>query len=386
MAAGGGLAFTLAAAMDAIASEEWDGCAGTANPFVRHGFLAALEETGSTGPRTGWLPRHALLRDQAGRLVACAPMYVKAHSYGEYVFDHGWADALERAGGRYYPKLQVAVPFSPVPGPRLLVRDGADRAGLRQTMAAALAECAAALDCSSAHITFCTEAEQRACVEAGWLARTGMQFHWHNAGYRDFADFLDALSSRKRKAIRKERLHAREGLELRILTGPEITSRQWQRFHRFYLATVDRRWGQAYLSRAFWPRMADRLGEAVVLMLAERDGEMVAGALNLRGDDALFGRNWGAVIDQPFLHFELCYYMAIEYAIAERIARVEAGAQGEHKIARGYLPAPTYSAHHIRHPGLRAAVGEFLERERPAVRARMQELAAQSPYRHGAAA
>ena len=376
-----GLTFQLAAGIGAIAAEEWDACAGATNPFVRHGFLAALEQSGSAGPRTGWLPRHATLRDTSGRLVACAPMYAKAHSHGEYVFDHAWANALARAGGNYYPKLQVAVPFSPVPGPRLLVRDGIQPAPLQRAMATALAECAAALDCSSVHVTFCTEAEQDACAEAGWLRRIGVQFHWQNAGYRDFQDFLDTLSSRKRKSIRKERERAREGLELRALTGAEVTPLQWRTFHRFYLSTVDKRWGQAYLSEKFWPAMAASVGDAVVLMVAERRGEMVAAALNLRGGDALFGRNWGCAIEQPYLHFELCYYMAIEHAIAQQISRVEAGAQGEHKIARGYLPVATWSAHHIAHPGLSAAVAEFLERERPAVVAHMAELAEASPYR-----
>lgn len=378
---GGGLSFALAGGMAEITAAEWDACAGEANPFVRHGFLSALEESASTGPRTGWLPRHALLRDGAGMLLAAAPMYAKAHSYGEYVFDHSWANALTNAGGRYYPKLQVAVPFSPVPGPRLLVRDGADAQGLRAAMARALAECAEALDCSSVHVTFCTEAEQQACADSGWLARTGMQFHWHNAGYRDFQDFLDALSSRKRKSIRKERERAREGLELRALVGAEITAAHWRAFHGFYLATVDKRWGQAYLSGKFWPRMAERLGDAVVLMLAERAGEPVAAALNLRGADALYGRNWGCTIEQPYLHFELCYYMAIEFAITHGIARVEAGAQGEHKIARGYLPQKTFSAHHIVHAGLRAAVADFLARERPAIDSAIEELAGDSPYR-----
>ncbi|MCC7283049.1 MAG: N-acetyltransferase, partial [Acetobacteraceae bacterium] len=361
---GGGLTFQLAAGIDAFAAAEWDGCAGAANPFVRHGFLAALEQSGSVGARTGWLVRHASLRDGAGRLVGCAPMYVKAHSHGEYVFDHAWANALARAGGSYYPKLLVAVPFSPVPGPRLLVREGIEPAPLRRAMATALAECSGALGCSSVHVTFCTEAEQDACAEAGWLRRIGVQFHWHNAGYRDFQDFLDTLSSRKRKAIRKERQHAREGLEVRTLVGAEISARHWKKFHQFYLATVDKRWGHAYLAEKFWPRMAEAVGEAVVLMVAERRGEMVAAALNLQGSDTLFGRNWGAAIDQPYLHFELCYYMAIEHAIAHSLSRVEAGAQGEHKIARGYLPVKTTSAHHILHPGLAEAVADFLARER----------------------
>jgi predicted N-acyltransferase len=378
---GGALNFALAGGMAEIAAADWDACAGDANPFVRHGFLAALEESASAGPRTGWLPRHALLRDAAGALVACAPMYAKAHSYGEYVFDHSWANAFAQAGGRYYPKLQVAVPFSPVPGPRLLVRAGVDASPLRRAMATALAECSDALSCSSVHVTFCSAEEQADCAAAGWLARQGVQFHWHNAGYRDFADFLDALSSRKRKAIRKERERAREGLELRALVGREITAAHWRAFHGFYLATVDKRWGQAYLSEAFWPAMAAAMGDAVVLMLAERDGRPVAGALNLRGADALYGRNWGCTIDQPYLHFELCYYMAIDFAITHGIARVEAGAQGEHKIARGYLPARTHSAHFIGHPGLRRAVADFLSRETPAIAAEMEELATLSPYR-----
>jgi hypothetical protein len=380
----GGLTFALAGGIDAVSAAEWDACAGQANPFVTHGFLSALEESGSTGPRTGWLPRHATLRDDAGTLVACAPMYAKAHSYGEYVFDHAWANALTRAGGQYYPKLQVAVPFSPVPGPRLLLRPGAEPAALRRAMAAALAECCGALDCSSVHVTFCDADEQADCAAVGWLPRIGVQFHWSNQGYRDFADFLDALSSRKRKAIRKERERAREGLTVRPLVGREITAQHWRHFHRFYLATVDKRWGQAYLAERFWPAMARRLGDAVVLMLAERDGTPVAAALNLRGQDALYGRNWGTAIDQPFLHFELCYYMAIEFAITHGIARVEAGAQGEHKIARGYLPQRTHSAHHIAHPGLRAAVADFLARETPAIEAEMAELAAASPFRETA--
>jgi hypothetical protein len=377
----GGLTFQLAAGIGAITPDEWDACAGDTNPFVRHGFLAALEESGSAGPRTGWLPRHAMLRDGAGSLIACAPMYAKAHSYGEYVFDHAWANALSRAGGSYYPKLQVAVPFSPVPGPRLLVRDGVERAGVQRAIAAALAECTGALDCSSVHVTFCTEEEQHACTDAGWLARIGVQFHWRNCQYRDFADFLDSLASRKRKAIRRERERARDGLEVKALTGAAIAAKHWRAFHRFYLATVDKRWGQAYLTEKFWPRMAEKLGDAVVLMVAERNGEPVAAALNLRGADTLYGRNWGCAIEQPFLHFELCYYMAIEYAIAHNIARVEAGAQGEHKIARGYLPVKTFSAHHIAHPGLSAAVTEFLTQETPAIEAHIRDLAEASPYR-----
>jgi predicted N-acyltransferase len=375
------LRFALADGIGAIDEAAWDACAGAENPFVSHGFLAALEESGSAGPRTGWLPRHATLHDEAGQLLACAPLYAKGNSYGEYVFDHAWANALEQAGGTYYPKLQVAVPFSPVPGPRLLVR-GAD-ASLSRTLGAALAEACEALKLSSIHATFCTRAEWELLGELGWLQRIGVQFHWSNAGYRDFDDFLDALSSRKRKAIRKERAAAREGLELRALTGSAITEKHWDAFHRFYLNTVDKRWGQAYLTRKFWPRLGEKLADRVVLMAAERGGAVVAAALNLQGTEALFGRNWGCSIDQPYLHFELCYYMAIDFAIAHNVARVEAGAQGEHKISRGYLPVPTYSAHHISHPGLRAAVSDFLARERPAIRSHIDALAEASPFRSG---
>lgn len=377
---GDGLTLTLHGAIAEIAPAEWDACAGEGNPFVSHAFLSAVEDSGSTGPGSGWAPRHAVLRDASGRVVACAPGYLKAHSWGEYVFDQGWARALEGAGGRYYPKWQICVPFSPVPGPRLLLRPGA---GVSPTaFAAVLAEATERIGVSSCHVTFCTEAEWRAFGEAGWLQREGMQFHWRNACYADFEAFLAALSSRKRKQIRRERREAAtSGLAFRTVLGSEAPPALWAAFHRFYLATVDKRWGAAYLTPRFWPLLGQRLGDRVVLMLAERDGEPVAGALNLRGADALYGRNWGAVVEAPFLHFELCYYRAIEYAIAHGIPRVEAGAQGEHKIARGYLPVETYSAHLIRHAGLARAVAQFLEAERPALRERMAALMAHSPYR-----
>ncbi|MBR0673864.1 GNAT family N-acetyltransferase [Neoroseomonas soli] len=369
-----------------IGAAEWDACAGRENPFVSHAFLSALEDSGSAVPERGWLPQHAALRDEAGRLVACAPCYAKSHSQGEYVFDHGWADALERAGGRYYPKLQVAVPFSPVPGPRLLLRPdaGVPAAALAQ----GLVQACRAVGASSVHVTFCTEQEWNALGDAGWLRRLGTQFHWSNPGYGCFDDFLDALASRKRKAVRRERREVQEaGLTLRCLRGAEITARHWGAFHRFYRSTTDRKWGRsAYLTKRFWPMLGERLGDAVVLMLAERDGEPVAGALNLVGRDAIYGRNWGAMVDVPFLHFELCYYMAMDFAIAHGIGRVEAGAQGEHKIQRGYLPVPTWSAHWIAHRGLADAVAEFLARERPAMLREMEMLATLSPFRkHGEA-
>jgi hypothetical protein len=375
------LSLTLHRAIAEIPAAEWDACAGGANPFVSHAFLAALEASGSVSARTGWLPQHAALRDGAGRLLACAPCYAKSHSQGEYVFDYAWADAYERAGGRYYPKLQVSAPFSPVPGPRLLVRPdaGVDRAAIGLGLAQAGGE----LGLSSVHVTFCEREEWEALGEAGWLQRLGVQFHWHNRGYASFDDFLAGMASRKRKALKRERREVAEsGLVLRTLRGAEITPRHWQAFHRFYRATTDRKWGRsAYLNARFWPLLGEALGQRVVLMVAERDGEPVAGALNLLGRDALYGRNWGAVVDVPFLHFELCYYRAIDFAIEHGISRVEAGAQGEHKIARGYMPVETYSAHWIAHAGLRGAVASFLERERPAMQAEIEALAELSPFR-----
>lgn len=371
---------TLHGAIAEIPPEEWDACAGSANPFVSHAFLSALEDSGSLGGRSGWQPRHAVLRDADGRVLACAPGYLKAHSWGEYVFDQGWARAFAAAGGRYYPKWQICVPFSPVPGPRLLIRPGAGVSPV--AFAAALAAATERMGLSSCHVTFCTAEEWAAFGAAGWLLREGTQFHWHNAGYADFEAFLGALASRKRKQIRRERREATEsGLRLRTLHGPEVSASVWAAFHRFYLATVDKRWGAAYLAPRFWPLLGERLGERVVLMLAERDGEPLAGALHLRGEQALFGRNWGSLAEVPFLHFELCYYRAIDYAIARGLPRVEAGAQGEHKIARGYLPVATYSAHWICHPGLRRGVAAFLAGERLAVAAERQALLALSPYR-----
>lgn len=363
-----------------IPAEAWDACAGQANPFVSHAFLKALEESGSVGGRTGWLPQYVALHDDQKTLLGCAPAYVKLHSRGEYVFDAGWADALERAGGSYYPKLQVAAPFSPVPGPRLLVRD--DRLPLA-AMAEALEQAETALGCSSTHVTFCTEAECTALTEAGWMPRIGVQFHFHNPGYTSFDDFLAALSSRKRKQIKRERRDAAEsGYALRTLRGAEITQRHWHAFHQFYQDTTDRKWGRAaYLTDRFWPLLGEALGDKVVMMVAERDGEPIAGALNLLGADCLYGRNWGTLVEAPFLHFELCYYMAMEFAIMHKLPRVEAGAQGEHKLQRGYLPVPTYSAHRIAHPGLARGVAEYLSRERPAVLREMDALGTSSPFR-----
>ena len=376
------LTLSLHASIHEIGAAEWDICAGSDNPFVSQAFLACVEDSGSAGKRTGWLPRHAALRDEAGLLVAAAPMYAKSHSYGEYVFDHGWARAFEQAGGRYYPKLQVASPFSPVPGPRLLIHPHAHVP--RAALAAALEKACAQLKLSSVHVTFCTEQDYTALGQAGWLQRLGVQYHWDNNGYASFDDFLGALNARKRKSIRRERREAQSaGLEFVTLRGADITAKQWAAFYRFYESTVDRKWGTAYLTPEFFPLLGQRLGERVVLMLALHDNKPVAGALNLAGTDTLYGRNWGALREFPFLHFELCYYQALDFAIANGLKRVEACAQGEHKIQRGYLPALTYSAHHIAHPGLHNAVAEFLNQERPACLQEMAALAELSPFRRG---
>ena len=371
------LTLTLHPHVAEIDAAEWDACAGPGNPFVSHAFLSALEDSGSANARTGWMPQHAALRD-GDRIVAVAPMYAKSHSYGEYVFDHGWANAFERGGGSYYPKLQVAVPFSPVPGPRLLAREGVGVEALGQALAQACEE----LNLSSVHATFCTSADWEALGRAGWLQRLGTQFHWENGGYATFEDFLGVLNSRKRKSIKRERRDANAaGLRFVALRGDDIKPKHWDAFYKFYTSTVDRKWGSAYLTRKFFPMLSERLGDRVVLMMAENDGMAVAGALNMVGDEALYGRNWGCRGDWPFLHFELCYYRAIEFAIEHGLQRVEAGAQGQHKIQRGYLPRPTYSAHYIAHGGLRRAVAGFLEQERPAVQADMDALAEMSPYK-----
>ncbi len=360
---------------------EWDAVAGGGNPFVSHAFLSAVEDSGSATSRTGWLPQHAVLRDNDGRVVGAAPMYAKSHSYGEYVFDHGWAHAFDRAGGSYYPKLQVASPFSPASGPRLLTRSPA----FYPAMSGALAQACRELDLSSAHVTFCTEAEWKALGAAGWLLRTGVQFHWENDGYGTFDDFLAKMSSRKRKSIKRERRDAQAaGLEFVTLRGRDIEKKHWRAFYQFYTSTVDRKWGSAYLTEKFFPLLSERVGDGVVLMMALNNGTPVAGALNLLGDEALYGRNWGCRGDWPFLHFELCYYRAIDFAIEHKLPRVEAGAQGQHKIQRGYLPRPTYSAHWIEHPGLRRAIAGFLEQERRETEAHIADLAELSPFREEA--
>jgi predicted N-acyltransferase len=369
-----------------IGRDAWDACAGVpdyaANPFTSYDFLQALEESGSAAPQAGWGPQHLSVADEAGGIAGVMPLYLKSHSQGEYVFDHAWADAYMRAGGDYYPKLQCAVPFTPATGPRLLTRDGVDRGAAQEVLlGGALALCRN-LRASSLHVTFPLEAEWRMMGEAGLLQRQGQQYHWFNPGYRDFQDFLDALSSSHRKTIRRERREAQEGLEIVALSGADLREEHWDAFYDFYMDTGSRKWGRPYLNRAFFSLLGERMADKVLLVMARRGGRWIAGALNLIGGEALYGRNWGAVEHVPFLHFELCYYQAIEQAIERRLARVEAGAQGEHKITRGYLPVPVYSAHYIADPALRRPVAAYLEQERAHVRSEMEMLAAEySPFK-----
>jgi predicted N-acyltransferase len=367
----------------AIAAADWDACAGPDNPFVSHAFLAALEESGSAKGKTGWLPQHLVIQREDGRILGAVPAYVKSHSYGEYVFDHGWAQAIERAGGRYYPKLQVSVPFTPATGPRLLVAPGGNEDDVRQTLIAGLTAVAENRDLSSVHATFLEDRDRAAFEDAGWLIRVGCQYHWRNDGYGTFDDFLGALSSRKRKDIRKERRGIGEAdIEMVTLTGGDLKPEHWDVFYRFYIDTSDRKWGSPYLTQDFFQRIGRTMADRVVLIMARRHGEWVAGALNLLGSDALYGRNWGCAADFKFLHFETCYYQAIDFAIAHGLKRVEAGAQGEHKIQRGYLPVQMESAHWIAHTGLRNAISHFLEQERAAMQAQMTMLSEHSPFRH----
>ncbi len=369
----------IADGVTAIPAADWDACAGRGNPFVSHAFLAALETSGSAIAEAGWQPVPIVVDGADGRPAAIAPAYAKSHSQGEYVFDHSWADAWERAGGRYYPKLQVAAPFSPVPGPRLLLRDAAAGPAL-------IAGIEAVTDnhgLSSAHATFVAEEQLPLFEAAGWLIRQGTQFHWANEGYAGFDDFLGALASRKRKAIRKERERAVEGLTIRHLSGAEITENHWDAFWEFYQDTGTRKWGRPYLTRAFFSLLGQTMPDQCLLILAERGGRPIAGALNLIGDDTLYGRYWGCSEDVPFLHFELCYYQAIDAAIARGLARVEAGAQGEHKLARGYVPVPTWSAHYIPDAGFRRAIADFLVRERRAVAQEQEFLTELAPFRKG---
>ncbi|WP_310476256.1 GNAT family N-acetyltransferase [Sandarakinorhabdus sp.] len=356
---------------------DWNACAGPANPFAQAEFFRALEDSGSACSRTGWQPVHLVADGVDGRPAGIMPAYLKTHSQGEYVFDHAWADAWARAGGDYYPKLQAAFPFTPATGPRLLLRDEA--AGLALIRAAE--QVTESNNFSSAHATFLTPEQQTLFRDAGWLIRTGEQFHWQNDGYRDFQDFLGALSSSRRKMIRKERERATMGLEIIHLTGSAITEHHWDAFWTFYQDTGARKWGQPYLKRSFFSLIGEAMGSRVLLMLALRNGQPIAGALNFIGDECLYGRYWGCTEDVPFLHFELCYYQAIEWAIANGRARVEAGAQGAHKLARGYRPTPVISAHYIPNPGFRGAVADYLAHETRAVIEEIEYLEQQGPFR-----
>ncbi len=373
---------TLAGIDDA----QWDACAlapGSAgSPFLSHRFLKALEDSKSVGRRTGWQPQYLLAESADGTLLGAVPLYVKNHSQGEYIFDHGWAQAFERAGGRYYPKLQAAIPFTPVPGPRLFARPGPLEGAVKDALIDMMAEMAKDNGISSVHATFCTQDEWKRFGERGWSLRLGQQYHWSNEGYKTFDDFLAALSSRKRKAIRKERQSVvKEGLTVRALSGSDIKSEHWDAFFAFYMDTGGRKWGTPYLTRSFFEILGATMADKVVLILAEADGRPVGGALNLKGDDTLYGRYWGCLESHAFLHFEACYYQAIDYAIAHGLQRVEAGAQGDHKIQRGYLPVPTYSAHWIVDASFRRAIDDYLKRERPAVEQEIEGLMQFSPFR-----
>lgn len=365
-----------------VAADRWDRCAGKDDPFLSHIFLSALEESGSVGPGTGWqaVPILVEAAEDDDRLLACAPAYLKTHSQGEYVFDHGWADAWHRAGGNYYPKLQLSVPFSPVTGRRLLVPDDGP-----PELAAALIRGAEEVvrqsGLSSAHATFIAPAQLPLFEQAGWLIREDNQFHWENEGYESFDAFLGALSSAKRKTIRKERQRAQAGLDIVHLTGKAIRPEDWDAFWTFYQDTGARKWGRPYLTRAFFDMIGDRMGDRIALILARRDGRSIAGALNLIGADTLYGRYWGCVEDVPFLHFELCYYQAIDFAIARGLKRVEAGAQGGHKLVRGYRPVATWSAHYIASDNFRTAVAHFLDQERRSVNEDRLWLNERMPFR-----
>ncbi|MDT7934168.1 MAG: GNAT family N-acetyltransferase [Sphingomonadaceae bacterium] len=364
-----------------LSTAEWDACAGKDNPFTTHAFIRALEESGSATAKTGWAPRHLVIDGADGRATAILPGYLKSHSMGEYVFDHAWAHAYERMGGSYYPKYQISVPFTPASGPRLLLRDPALAPALTQAGETLTRQ----FGLSSAHATFIDPAQRWAFESAGWLIREDQQFHWTNDGYSSFDDFLAALASRKRKAIRKEREAALAGgLTVKLLTGGDLTEAAWDAFWVFYQDTGSRKWGRPYLTRKFFSLVGELMADRTLLIMAYRGSRPIAGALNFIGADALYGRNWGCAEDVPFLHFELCYYQAIDWAVAHGLKRVEAGAQGEHKLARGYLPVPTVSAHFVPDLRFRAALADYLERERAAVAAEIDALTEMGPFRRAA--
>lgn len=377
MSEGDPLTARLFPSVGAIDRAAWDALAGADNPFVSYDFLTTMEDSGSVGPGTGWSSAPLVIEDGAGRLRAALPAYLKSHSQGEYVFDHAWADAWQRAGGRYYPKLQIAAPFTPATGPRLLLSDPA----FAQPLLAAAESLCLDNGLSSAHATFIEPDQVPLFEEAGWLIRNDIQFHWENRGYGSFEDFLATLSSRKRKAIRKERSVAQSGVTIRALSGTDIRPEHWDAFWLFYQDTGARKWGRPYLTREAFTLLGERMGKRILLIMAFVDGVAIAGALNMIGGSTLYGRYWGCSVDRPFLHFELCYYQAIDTAVALGLDRVEAGAQGGHKLARGYEPVRTWSAHWIADPGFRAAVADFLERERQGVDAEQTLLGARTPFR-----
>lgn len=363
--------------MSAIDAAEWDAMAGQVNPFVSHAFLLACEESGSAVTDTGWQPHHVLLRDEAGALAGVCPLYAKYHSYGEYIFDHGWADALERAGGNYYPKLLSAVPFTPATGPRLMAQSPEAQGALLQ----GLAQVAENAGISSVHVNFVPQSEAALAEGTNYLVRHGMQYHWQNDGYDSFDDFLAALNSKKRKAIKKERREVSEtDLKMLRLTGDDIKPHHWDAFWDFYMDTSERKWGQAYLTRAFFDQLHETMRDKVLLVMAEEDGELVAGALNLIGQDTLFGRNWGCLERAKFLHFEACYYQALDFAIERGLSKVEAGAQGHHKLQRGYLPSLMYSLHWMKEPQFHKAIARYLGQERQGIAAELEALSESSPF------
>ena len=369
-----------------IGASQWDRLANPEgsrlpHPFTRHAFIAALEESGSATAKTGWRPLHLML-ERGGKAIGLLPLYLKSHSYGEYVFDHGWADAFRRAGGHYYPKLQASVPFTPAAGRRLLIAGGEDEIETGKLLLEAAENAVAQTEASSLHITFMTEAEWTLAGRQGLLQRTDKQFHWENRGYDSFDAFLGELASAKRKNLRKERAAVRDqGVSFEWLSGADLSEGVWDAFFRCYTTTGNQKWNPPYLTREFFSRVGAGMGEQILLVMAKLGGRYIGGALNFFDDTALYGRNWGCVGHVPFLHFEACYYQAVDFAIERKLQRVEAGAQGGHKLLRGYMPQPTYSAHYIAHPGLRRAVADYLANERLAVAEHIEELAEQAPFR-----
>ncbi len=378
------LQITIAHSLHDVSADAWDKCAGNQNPFLKHVFLSSLEDAGCVSAETGWAPHHVLIKDLNDQVQACAPMYLKGNSMGEYVFDWNWAEAYERAGGNYYPKLVCGVPFTPVTGPRLLIApDISSTLGqeLKRQLAGAMAGVAERAQLSSLHVNFIPENDTGIFEGLGYQSRIGLQYHWTNNGYQTYDDFLSTLTSRKRKALKKERQQAGKDLTIQRLSGDNIQPHHWDAMYQFYMDTSSRKWGRPYLNREFFALLGERMADQVVMIIAIRNGEIIAGALNLIGADTLYGRYWGCSEEVRYLHFELCYHQAIDEAIERSLKRVEAGAQGEHKIARGYLPVLTHSAHYIVDENFRTAIGEFLNHEKHAIKHEYEALMQDSPYR-----